>query len=109
MLPSILTFLLCLSLATSNSTPKIQCHDLEMVIPRAGLPSNIHFNATAVAAGALQIGHVSGNNVSLCRVIGSIEYGSKGNDTLNFELWLPEISKYNRRYLSIGESTAEAL
>jgi hypothetical protein len=40
------------------------------------------------------------NNATFCRVIGVIPYGS--NNTLNFEVWLPEAENYNERYLSVG-------
>ncbi|CAM1504986.1 Fc.00g106230.m01.CDS01 [Cosmosporella sp. VM-42] len=66
------------------------------------LPGLNHHNATIVAAGQLKAGTDSENEVALCRVVGSILYGPEGNNTLNFELWLPEKSKYNGRYVSVG-------
>ena len=40
------------------------------------------------------------NAASFCRVVGLMPYGP--NNTLNFEVWLPENEKYNGRYLSVG-------
>lgn len=40
------------------------------------------------------------NNAAFCRVIGAIPYGP--NNTLNFEVWLPDAGIYNERYLSVG-------
>lgn len=40
------------------------------------------------------------NTKPLCRVVGQIPYGE--NNTLNFEVWLPEAGSYNQRYLSVG-------
>jgi hypothetical protein len=40
------------------------------------------------------------NTKPLCRVVGQIPYGE--NNTLNFEVWLPESESYNERYLSVG-------
>lgn len=40
------------------------------------------------------------NNATFCRVVGVIPYGP--NNTLNFEVWLPEADSYNERYLSVG-------
>ena len=40
------------------------------------------------------------NTKPLCRVVGQIPYGE--NNTLNFEVWLPEAESYNERYLSVG-------
>lgn len=47
------------------------------------------------------------NNISLCRVVGTIAYGESRNDTLTFELWLPDNTNYNGRYLSVGMRTAQ--
>jgi hypothetical protein len=58
-------------------------------------------NATLVQAGELEInGLGSTNNFTFCRVFSKMPYGS--NSTLNFEVWLPESSSYNGRYLSVG-------
>ncbi|KAH7069862.1 putative feruloyl esterase B precursor [Paraphoma chrysanthemicola] len=53
-------------------------------------------NISAVAAQNL----TETNTASFCRILGQIPYGP--NNTLNFEVWLPEAENYNERYLSIG-------
>jgi hypothetical protein len=40
------------------------------------------------------------NHYAFCRVKGHIEYS--GNNTLSFELWLPEQESFNERYLVAG-------
>ena len=58
-------------------------------------------NATLVQAGNLELDGLDGtNNLTFCRVFSQMPYGS--NSTLNFEVWLPEGSSYNDRYLSVG-------
>lgn len=42
------------------------------------------------------------NQHAFCRVKGHIEYS--GNNSLAFELWLPEQESYNERYLVAGKS-----
>ncbi|KAK7432952.1 hypothetical protein QQZ08_000423 [Neonectria magnoliae] len=97
---SLLVTLGCLVLAASSSRG-VRCPDL-VGLRRLGLPKGIHYNATSIAVGDLEAGTVSGNKVALCRVAGTIPYGPKKANTLNFELWLPEGSKYNGRYVSVG-------
>ncbi|KAH8886148.1 tannase and feruloyl esterase [Thozetella sp. PMI_491] len=94
------TFLSLLSVAAARVTPD-SCSGLQRQHP--DLPENVSFNTSWVAPGALQIGSTSYNNTqSLCRVVGVVKYGCKRNSTLNFEVWLPDESQYNRRYLSVG-------
>lgn len=83
----------------SNST---QCSNFSSL--NITLPDNVHLiNTTSVDSGALNITGVTGVNSSpFCRVLGTISYGAKGNDTLRFEVWLPDAT-YNGRYLSVGE------
>lgn len=40
------------------------------------------------------------NEVAFCQVVGSVAYG--GNETLNFQLWLPDTSIYERRFMAVG-------
>ncbi|KAF2996736.1 hypothetical protein E8E13_006227 [Curvularia kusanoi] len=61
--------------------------------------------AEIVSAGALLgIAPIAAQNLTesntgpFCRVVGRIPYGA--NNTLNFEVWLPE-ERYNHRYLSV--------
>jgi hypothetical protein len=58
-------------------------------------------NATFIAASGL---NVSGtlNNVSFCRVFAEVAYGD--NDTVGFEVWLPDGTQYNGRFLAVGTS-----
>lgn len=59
------------------------------------------------AEGLAHISRVTAQNVTdvnlstFCRVIGRIPYGP--NNTLNFEVWLPDTESYNERYISVGE------
>lgn len=53
-------------------------------------------NISAVAAGNVTLT----NAASFCRIEGKIPYGE--NNTLNFEIWLPDGETYNNRYLSVG-------
>jgi hypothetical protein len=81
--------------AKSAATSKDRCASL-----RNGVDHIV--DANSVVAGALQLESMTGvNNVTFCRVRGLMPYG--GNNTLNYEVWLPEKSKYNRRYLSVGQ------
>jgi hypothetical protein len=62
---------------------------------------NYTIGTNLVQAGALSIQNLTGvNNATFCRVLGQIPYGN--NNTINFEVWLPETSEYNGRYLSVG-------
>ncbi|KAI9730857.1 MAG: hypothetical protein M1834_005575 [Cirrosporium novae-zelandiae] len=58
-------------------------------------------NSSVVAPGEI-ISSGYWNNYTLCRVIGSTSYA--GGNTVNWELWLPETSNYNGRYLAVGNS-----
>ncbi|KAF2177075.1 tannase and feruloyl esterase [Zopfia rhizophila CBS 207.26] len=59
------------------------------------------FNSTYVEAGGLNIsltGQV--NQFPFCRVYAQVAYGN--NDTLNFEVWLPDAGSYNKRLMAVG-------
>lgn len=82
----------------------MQCANFEKNSSDIALSKNVHFNATPITLGALNITGVSGsNNISFCRVLGTIMYGAEENNTLNFEVWLPEPVDYNGRYISVGK------
>ena len=73
-----------------------------------GTPGYYVYNATHVSEGAYTVpsGFPSqnvSNKVPFCRVEGTVPYGS--NDTLNFELWLPDVNRYNGRFLAVGMSS----
>lgn len=59
-----------------------------------------------VIGGTANISNVAAQNLTtsnaftFCRVVGRMPYGP--NNTLNFEVWLPEAESYNDRYLSVG-------
>ena len=44
------------------------------------------------------------NGVPFCRVIGFYNHSGSGNETgsIGFELWLPDQSLWNQRYLGVG-------
>jgi hypothetical protein len=79
----------------------IQCPDLNH-LSGLGLSARVHYNATIVETGRLDVATVVTNKMSVCRIVGSIDYGNSGNHTLAFELWLPERTKYNGRYVAMG-------
>ncbi|KAH8807162.1 tannase and feruloyl esterase [Xylogone sp. PMI_703] len=62
------------------------------------LGTTIH-NATLVPRGGLNISNVF-NDVAFCQVAASVSYTNK--DTLNFQLWLPEESIYQGRFMAVG-------
>lgn len=67
-----------------------------------GLDSVI-LNSTSVAAGALSIDGVN-NSIAFCRVFASVSYAGSNNSVI-YEVWLPDSSYYNGRYLSVGKFT----
>lgn len=69
-----------------------------------GISADVQYSASTVSAHALNLTGVEGtNDIEICRIEGSIAYGAEKNNTLHFEVWLPESSGYNGRYLSVGE------
>jgi hypothetical protein len=60
----------------------------------------ILINSTFVPIGALSISNTF-NQVSFCQVLGSVAYG--GNETLNFQLWLPDEGIYQGRFMRVGK------
>ncbi|TPX13847.1 uncharacterized protein E0L32_005791 [Thyridium curvatum] len=90
--------------ATARPGCGVECADLE-TLQGLNLPGCTQFNATPVAASSLSIPQASingGNKAAFCRVVGIIPYGPDGNNTLNFELWLPAKSNYDGRYVAVG-------
>ena len=100
---SALTSAFCLSIVAQARA--IQCPDLNH-FPGLRLSEGVHYNASLVRIGELNVGTVDINQLALCRVVGYIDYGRTGNHTLNFELWLPERTKYNGRYVAMGGLSA---
>jgi len=58
--------------------------------------------STLIAEKTLNISS-SLNTFAFCRVIAKIAYGSNANDTLNFEVWLPDPEDYNGRFMAVGK------
>jgi feruloyl esterase len=81
----------CLSLV-HESRSSLLIHDTTLM-------SSVH-----VPIGAMIISGTA-NKVAFCQVVGSVAYG--GNETLNFELWLPDISIYEGRFMAVGRYIVE--
>ena len=100
--------LLLSSLASANpdcGAPS-PCASLANVAASIGLSDDITYNTSTIEPGTLNFtGIPSTNNVTFCRVMGSMPYGAEKNNTLLFELWLPPRARYNQRYLSVGRFT----
>ena len=92
--------LACLALAgtqPSQQDSAARCDHLPDLIP-----SNINsVKASFVEAHRVNESGVL-NSVPFCRLSGSIPY--TGNNSVLFEVWLPERESYNGRYLSVGIS-----
>lgn len=63
-------------------------------------PSRV-LNATHVPAHALNVTGVF-NAVPLCRVVGETTYAG-GNNSVLFEVWLPDAAAYNDRFMVVGK------
>jgi hypothetical protein len=57
-------------------------------------------SSTPIPIGGMVVSGVS-NRVAFCEVVASVGYG--GNETLNFQLWLPDTSIYEGRFMAVGE------
>lgn len=91
-----------------------QCTSLLHLYPETG-PVHVHI-AKAIPAGGLNISSEDGsqaqNNIPICHVQGTLTYANgenghvqadpNGHATLTWEVFLPEQSEYNGRYLGIG-------
>lgn len=100
---SVLSVLCCLSFVYSNPLPRYACTELQNFRHRIGLSSDVHFNASLVDIGDLAFPNMTEvNSYAICRIVGTIAYGEEQNDTLNFEVWLPDSTGYNGRYMSVG-------
>lgn len=84
----------------------VECPDLAN-IQGLQLPEGVKITAIPIAAYSLSIPewpmNLTGNKFALCRVQGGFSYGERREATLNFEVWLPEKSRYNGRYVSVGK------
>lgn len=80
------------------------CACLEGLGADIGISGDVQYSASTVSAHALNLTGVEGtNDIEICRIEGSMAYGAEKNNTLHFEVWLPESSAYKGRYLSVGE------
>jgi hypothetical protein len=57
-------------------------------------------NSTLVPRDALNISGVT-NEIAFCQIFGYVTYGR--NETLNFQLWLPDERIYEQRFMAIGQ------
>jgi hypothetical protein len=57
-------------------------------------------NSTLVPPDALNISGVT-NEIAFCQIFGYVTYGR--NETLNFQLWLPDERIYEQRFMAIGQ------
>lgn len=81
------------------ASPRARCAELKDKHPQGG--DLFVTGVTFIDAFAL---NVSGtlNTRPFCRLASQLAYGS--DDTLNFEVWLPDDVEYNGRYLAVGMS-----
>lgn len=102
------TLLLCLlaSLPQAQSIqqllpdPRDRCAEIKARHPQDN--DLIVTNATFVEAHALNLSGTF-NALPFCRLASRLAYGS--NDSLNFEVWLPDDVEYNGRFLAVGMSS----
>lgn len=79
------------------------CQSLPELV-KAQVPQAHGVTASFVQAKALNLSGTF-NSVPFCRVAGGIPYPE--NNSVLFEVWLPEEESYNGRYLSIGKLRPE--
>lgn len=73
------------------------------------LPANVTLlSSSSLPQNAFSNPNFAGtNSITFCRVVGEAPYAV--NDTVGFELWLPENGAYNGRYVAVGKSTFKPL
>lgn len=64
--------------------------------------STVITNSFFVPVGSLNVSNIT-NIFALCQVTGKVKYG--GNETLNFEIWLPDVNAYTGRFMAVGRSS----
>ncbi|KAL0931100.1 feruloyl esterase [Colletotrichum truncatum] len=84
------------SAAPSSSTP--DCAALADLV-KTSVPALVAVESAFVAANTVNASSIF-NTASFCRVNGTIPYPE--NNTVLFEVWLPEASSYNGRFLAVG-------
>jgi hypothetical protein len=103
-------FFLAWALASPTQPTKPDCAELA----KAGTNPTVDISqAVEVPPNSLNISSTV-NKVSLCWVQGTIKYSAEndkldasGNNTLTWELFLPDSAKYNGRYLMIGREKSD--
>lgn len=99
-------FFLAWAFASPGQHSKSDCADLAKADTNPAVEIS---QAVEVPPDSLNISSIV-NEISLCWVQGTIKYStengkldSSGNNTLTWELFLPEPTKYNGRYLMTGK------
>lgn len=95
----------CLLFATASALTLPQttpnCSSFAKTLPLSAYNATF-LNATNYPINTLNVSNVL-NNVSFCEVYASISYGTTGNDSLIFALWLPDILQYANRFMAVGD------
>ncbi|KAF6786570.1 feruloyl esterase [Colletotrichum sojae] len=89
--------------APNSSAPVAgtSCDSLPEIV-KAAVPGLEAVTASLIPAGSLNVSSVF-NDASFCRVNGTVPYPE--NNTVLFEVWLPEGSSYNGRFLAVARGT----
>lgn len=58
-------------------------------------------NATIINSTLVPANSAAGNNYTFCKVLGQVAY--EGNNTLNFQLYLPEAMAWTGRFMAVGQ------
>jgi hypothetical protein len=95
-----LTYAALFATALSNPVDHDSCTSLRHSADYVVSSSRVNIGGIAEISAVAAQNITETNTASFCRVIGLMPYGP--NNTLNFEVWLPEHENYNRRYLSVG-------
>lgn len=91
-----LSSIFSLAEASILRNPALACSSL--VEHGANIGANIQ-SATLIPSGGLNVSNVL-NNISFCQVVANVPYAP--NDTLSFQLWLPDESIYQGRFMAVG-------
>jgi len=95
-----LTFAALLTAALSSPVDHDSCTSLRHGVDYVVSSSRVNIGGIAEISAVAAQNITETNTASFCRVIGLMPYGP--NNTLHFEVWLPENEDYNGRYLSVG-------
>lgn len=94
------SILLSMILASAFDTRQDTSQCAALVVDAVGGSNSGILNATSIAAGDFSIDGVN-NTVPFCRIFAVEIYGA--NNSLLYEVWLPDSTVYNGRYVSNGE------